>query len=62
MTATVGLVRNKGIDIWTHFKYNGAARKSWCVVLSGEKSCSYKISGKKTTETTNVKRPEVTPH
>lgn len=37
----------KGVDIWIQFKDKAAETKS--IVLSGEKPCSYKITGKNTT-------------
>ena len=41
------------MDIWTHFKYIVTEKKTQCTVITGDKSCGLKISGK---NTTNLKR------
>ena len=49
-----GLGRKRRLDVWTHFRYLDAERKTLCLIVSEEgKQCGHKIGGK---NTTNLKR------
>jgi len=58
--ANRGLGQKKRNDLWAHFVYNEAEKKTQCIALDSEgKQCGHKSAGK---NTTNLKRHIKTHH